>query len=448
MPEPLRDYQQTAVHHLHAQPRSALMMDMGLGKTACVLTALTDDHLPALVVAPKTVAREVWPEELEKWRPDLRRVHAVGTPAQRKELLARPADITVVAKEFIGEVPVDGPWKTVVLDELSGYKGRGVQWKRAMKLCAPRPYVWGMTGTPAPNGLLDLWAQVAILDKGQRLGRFYGKSFRDVWFQEGRRMPNGVVTRYDPVDGAEEFILKSIADICLSMKTDGRLQLPEQIFNEVTMHLAPNHRTVYDTMKNDMVVDLEDVLGYGEAHSASSAGVVGNKLAQITAGFLYVDDADLRGKAYSRLHRNKIEAVRRVVEETGSPVLVFYNYKPELEMLREEFGDDLPTPKNTKELQKRWNGGDLPILASHPASIGHGLNLQNGPGHTSCWTTPTQSLEWWEQGLKRLHRSGQQNPVMNHLLITEDTVDPVIYEALHAKSSVQEALMTYLESPV
>lgn len=448
----LHAYQRTAVRHLHDNPRAALFLDMGLGKTATVLSALTPDHLPALVIAPKRVAEKVWLAEAAKWRPDLTVAVAAGRPDARRAALTSGADIVALGRDNIRDaLSVPSPWRTVVLDELSGFKTRSsVRWKAAATLLwgaqtSARaqqriPHIWGLTGTPSPNGLGDLWAQLWLLDAGNRLGTTLTE-FRNRFTYPGRQLPSGVVTEWVIRPGADEKIHRLVSDICISMKSEGLLDLPPVTHNRVDVDLPNSAMAVYRRMKDDLVADMS-LLG-GEVHTAANAAVLTNKLSQISAGFLYVDDADLRAGAHTDIHREKMRALEEIIEGTGSPVLVFYRYAVERERILAAFpqAHDLDAPG----VLEQWDKGEIPIMLAHPASAGHGLNLQHG-GHTIVWTSLTWSLEEWDQANKRLARQGQQHPVVIHSLMARKTVDGAILERLTTKASVQSALLQHLES--
>lgn len=450
----LHDYQRTAVAHLRANPRAGLLLDMGLGKTAVCLSALRPEDLPALVVAPKRVAEEVWDVEGEKWRPDLKVGRAVGTPAQRAAVLTdRSYDVVTIGTENIKDAALEKrQWTTFIIDELSGYKGRGARWKAARKLImrGDMENVWGLTGTPSPNSLMDLYGQLYLLDGGKRLGRTL-TAYRERHFTPGRRLPTGVIIEWLLRDGHDKMIHQEIEDICLSMAAKDYLDLPEVTFNEVHVPLSKQSMKLYQQIKDTLVLDLTE-LGIGDyIHTAPTAAALSNRLSQVNAGFIYEDreSAEMAGRAQgiSWLHTDRVKAVREIVEGTGgSPVLLSYRYKPELEMLKKEFGDDLHTVKSPNVF-KRWNKGQVPILAAHPGSIGHGLNLQFG-GHTVVWMSPTWNLEHWDQFNARLPRQGQQHPVVVHMLSSPGTIDPRVYHALRTKSKVQKALLDHLKSPV
>jgi SNF2 family DNA or RNA helicase len=428
----LHSYQQRAVDFLRRTPRAGLFLDMGYGKTATTLSALTPDHLPALVVAPKRVAEHVWPVEQQLWRPDLTLALAAGPARQRAEAIARGADITVIGRDNLADVK--GRYRTLILDELSGFKTRTtLRWKAGRVLAGRAEYCWGLTGTPAPNGLMDLWAQVFLLDGGERLGDTLG-GFRSRFFYPGQQLPNGIITSWIPRPEAQEKIQSLISDICLSM--DGELDLPPVVYNTVSLDLPPAARRAYQTLKRDLVVSL-DLLG-GDVHSATNAAVLTNRLSQLSAGFLYDDDG-LGG--WSQVHTEKIEALREVIDGTGSPVLVFYHYKAEREMILAA----LPQARCVDDpgCIEAWNRGEVSVLLAHPASAGHGLNLQHG-GHTVVWTTLPWALELWQQGNARLARQGQQHPVIVHVLQAADTIDAVIRARLESKTYTQDMLLDHL----
>lgn len=392
-----------------------------------------------LVTAPKRVAERVWSKEAALWRPELSIAVAKGTPAKRREALESDADIIVIGRDNLADaLPYAEKFNAFVVDELSGFKNRGTaRWKAAKKLADKIPVFWGLTGTPSPNGLLDLWGQIALMDNGARLGKNI-TAYRTRFFNPGRQLPTGVVTEWFLKPGAEAKIHSLIDDICLSMESDGRIDLPSITKNLVEVDLPPAAKKAYRDMKNTFVSEIAG----GEIHTAANAAVMSSKLSQITAGFLYHDEGE---GSYDVLHTEKIKAVREIVDGTGSPVLVFYHFKSELEALKKEF----PEARTVDEpgVLDDWDMGQVPVMLAHPASAGHGLNLQHG-GHTIVWTTPTWSLEEWDQANKRLARQGQKHPVVIHVLVAPGTVDKAILDRLESKSSVQTALMKHLESPL
>lgn len=442
----LRDYQTEAVGHLTRNPRAGLFMDMGLGKTATTLSALTPEHLPALVIAPKRVAENVWDDEQRTWRPDLRLGIAAGTPQQRARVIKSLPEITVLGRDNVGDLKTFAPYRTLILDELSSFKSpSSVRFKHLRRLLRahPVPFRWGLTGTPSPNGLLDLWSQMYLLDDGVRLCRTLTE-YRDRYFKPGHRLPNGIVTEWILRDGAEAAIHRKIDDICLAMETEGRVDLPETIFNVVEVPLPAPVRAAYREMKDNLVANLDMLFDTGGIISSGTAAAMSNRLSQMSAGFAYSDDQD---GTYTVLHKEKVNALREIVDGTGSPVLVFYRYTAERDMIKQALGSLVHTA-DEPDLQRRWNAGEFPVLLAHPASIGHGLNLQKGPGHTIVWHSLTWSLEEWLQSNKRLARSGQAHPVTIHVLQSPRTVDGAIAAALAQKMTVEEALLQHLRSPL
>jgi SNF2 family DNA or RNA helicase len=441
----LHDYQEMGVAHLRRNDRAGLFFDMGLGKTATVLSALEERHFPVLVIAPKRVAERVWFKEGRKWRPDLRVSVAMGTPQARQRAFGVKAHIYVVSRDNIGAMMyAKHDFKTVVLDELSSFKNRGtVRWRAARAICRQATYVWGLTGTPAPNGLIDLWAQIYLLDEGQRLGKTLTE-YRGRYFMAGRQLPSGIITEWIPRPEAPIRIHRLLEDLCVSVDATDHLDLPPVTFNTVEVPLDPATRRVYRKLKNDLVLDL-DIIGH--KHIASTAAALSNQLAQITAGFLYVHDEDTGEKVgVDRLHSNKIQAVREIIDGTGSPILCFYRFEEERDALLAAFPDEAHVVSE-KGVWDAWDRGQVPLLVAHPAAIGHGLNLQDG-GHTAIWTTLPWSLEEWDQSNKRLARQGQKHPVMIHVLSSPGTVDEAVRKALVSKADVQQALLEHLESPL
>ena len=443
---PLFPHQETALRFLHEHPRGALFMDMGSGKTRTVLEALTPDHLPALVVAPKRVTELVWPSELQRWRPDLSFARAAGTPVARRRALGSGADVVAVSRDNLADAE-GGPWRTIVFDEMSSYKNRATKrWKAARRLVRAKPveYVWGLTGTPAPNGLLDLWPQIFLLDGGARLGKTLGQ-YRERYFRAGRQLATGVVTEWLIRPGAAQQIHHLLEDIALSMDAkDLALSLPPVTHNEIEVPLPPEVRRVYKQMKDTLVADMELLGDPAEFITAANAAVLSAKLSQISAGLLFPDQASLTGEPPRILHWEKTRAAAEVVEETGSPVLIFYRFNAERDMLLKEVPGAVTL--DTPDFQQKWDAGELRAVVAHPASAGHGLNLQHG-GHTIVWTTHPWSLEEYQQANRRVSRPGQKHPVMIHHLWSPGTIDRSIRRSLDGKDTVQAALLSHLRAP-
>lgn len=429
----LHDYQVRAVKHLQANDRAGLFLEPGLGKTATVLTALTPDHLPAMVIAPKRVAQHVWPTETEKWRPDLTCVPAVGTRAQRQVSINKGADITVVTRDNLSDpecLQLARRCQTLVIDESSSFKSsssKRFKYARALSKAAPR--CWILTGTPTPNGLLDLWSQVFLLDHGDRLGTGITK-YRNKWFSPGRQLASGVVTEWIPHPHSFSQITTRLDDICLSMKAADYLTMPDRI---MTDHLADTTRSVmrvYEDMLKTLVADLPRT-----SIAAANAAVATNKLSQIAAGAMYLPDGTTH-----HLHDFKTDVVGEILEGTTSPVLLFYNYAFERERLLDKFPYAYTT--DMPHALDKWNAGEVPLLLAHPAAAGHGLNLQGG-GHTIVWTTLPWSSELWQQANGRLWRQGQEHPVVIHRVLGYP-VDDAIALALDDKITLQDAVLKVL----
>lgn len=420
------------------------------GKTAISLTALEPHHLPVLVVAPKRVAENVWEEERDLWRPDLTLAVAKGSPAARGKILAADNDVTVIGRDNVKDLDSlkHRPWRTLILDELSSFKSRGVRWKVMNRLLRQSnlQHVWGLTGTPAANGYLDLHAQVLLIDgHNHRLGNL--TTYRSRYFRPGRQLPNGVIIEWilREEDGASDKIKAKLADTFLAMESDGRVKLPDITFNDVKVDLPRRARDAYRKLESELVVDLRDILG--AVHTAGSAAMLSARLSQITAGFIYDDDVELNNQ-WTELHTEKVQAVREICEaphEGG--VMVFYRYRAEAAMLYTGLEDIGVRNISDPGAIEDWNRGRVPILLAHPASAGHGLNLQHG-GHTQVWSSPTWDLEHWEQGIKRLHRQGQTHPVVVHTVLAKKSIDYLVRQRLRRKADVQDDLLAYLESPL
>lgn len=446
----LHAYQVRAIEHLHSGGQG-LFLDMGLGKTAVVLQALTQDHLPCLVFAPQRVADEVWEVERDLWRPDLSmqvfksaigptREYPNAVERRQAMLRAATADVVVVPRDLASDFGKrKHRYRTVVLDELSGYKTKGTdRWRTTRYVSTQVRDVWGLTGTPVPNGYMDLWAQVFLLDKGRRLGTTLG-AYRDRYFNPLRtHRQTGQVIKWGLKVGAEDAINALLEDLCLSMKKEDYLDLPDLVFNEVKVSMPARARRAYDDLEDTLVADLR-ILG-GSVHTAANAAVLTSKMRQVTAGFLYEDGDTSR---LDRLHDEKTRALQEIVDGTGSPVIAFYQFDEGEKrniLARIEGARSIDSPNAVRD----WNDGKIPVLVAHPASAGHGLNLQRG-GHTQVWTSLPWPQDEWQQGVSRSHRQGQEHPVVVHVLIVPGTIDRVMYTSLKNKGNVQDALMDYLK---
>lgn len=435
----LHGYQRRAVRHLHEHPRAALFLEMGLGKTATVLQALTADHLPALVVSTKRAAELTWPTEAETWRPDLSVQVAKGAPAKRARALSSDADLVVVGRDVLHTVAdllgKDHKFRTVVLDELTSFKTPSSRrFKAARRLCSQVPYVWGLTGTPVPGGYADLWGQLALIDRGARLGRTLGQ-FRERYLRADFKLSSGAVGSWSLRPGAKERIDSALADVCLSMTAADYLQLPPRTDNTVQVRLPPAAAKVYRELERDLVANL----GTG-TYTAKDAAQATNRLQQVSAGFLYPDTEEPEAGT-ARLHTEKVQAVAEVVEGTGSPVLVLYAFRWE----RDELLRALPGARaaDDGDAVSEFAAGRLPVLVAHPASIGHGLNFQHA-SHTVVWASLPWSSELYDQANDRVDRQGQTHPVVVHHVQTEPGVDARMLQALQGKIDVQDSLLKAL----
>lgn len=441
----LHYYQQFSVDFIEKNPISAIFLDCGLGKTIITLTALNDllfDSFEAhriLVIAPLRVAYMSWPNEFSKWAhlSTLTYSVAVGTEAERRAALIKPADIYIINREnvqwLIEESKLPFNFDTVVVDELSSFKN--YQAKRFRALMKVRPKVKriiGLTGTPSANGLMDLWAEFRLLDMGARLGRFISH-YRLDYFQPDKR--NGqVIFSYKPLPGAEQRIYDKISDVTISMKFTDLLKMPELISSEYTVRLSDEECKRYDELKQDLVLQLPD----GDITAANAAALTG-KLCQLANGAIYTDDGDTIS-----IHDRKLDALEDIIEAAGGkPILVAYWFKHDLARITDRLQKlHVPFSKLDSAVSiRKWNAGELPVALIHPASAGHGLNLQSG-GSCIVWFGLTWSLELYQQTNARLWRQGQNSEtvVVQHI-VAKDTIDERILKVLSKKDSTQSALI-------
>lgn len=433
------DYQQYAIDRIKSTPAIALFLDMGLGKTSITLTAVADmigiDVSKVLVIAPLRVAQTVWDAEAQKWNHtrELRFSKVLGSQKQRMEALRANADIYIINREnvpwLIGYMGKEWPFDMVVIDELSSFKSQSAQRFKALRRVRPRiDRIVGLTGTPAPNGLIDLWPQMYLMDQGKALGRTL-TTFRDAFFKPGKRNGN-VVYEWDLRPGAEQQIYERIEPIAVSMKAADHIKMPERIDNVIRCKLTDDEMTLYRRMEKEYVLPLE-----GEEITAFNAASVCNKLLQIAGGSVY----DAEGN-YHELHRAKLDALHDVIEAAnGQPVLVYYGFKHEAARIIAEFPEAHLMSKDGADVE-RWNRGEIPLLLCHPDSAGHGLNLQAG-GHIMVWYGLTWSLEKYQQANARLHRQGQSQSVVIHHIVAEGTMDERVMRILAQKDKTQNALM-------
>lgn len=449
----LHEYQEVTKDFIIRTPYAAVILDMGMGKTATTLTAINElmfdryEVSKVLVIAPLRVANTVWSDEIEQWEElhHLRYAKIVGTPKQRRAALEQDADIYIVNREnlpwLVEQCSPYFKWDMVVIDELSSFKSW--QSKRFKAFMAMRPYmkrIVGLTGTPSSNGLMDLFAEFKVIDGGERLGRFIGE-YRSRYFDEGRRNGN-IVYEYIPMDYAECQIYDKIDDITISMKAMDYLDMPELISTKKVVHLTDKETENYKQFKKEYVLlDLED----GEVTVANAASL-SNKLVQMANGAVYSDDNQVVS-----LHDQKLDALEDIIEAAnGEPVLIAYWFKHDLQRIEERLaklkvkGTVLKAEDDIRE----WNKGNISVGLLHPASAGHGLNLQKG-GHHLVWFGLTWSLELYQQTNARLWRQGQQaDTVVIQHIVTEGTIDEEILKALENKDAQQSRLIEAVKAQV
>ena len=443
------EYQQTAIKWIIDNPRCGLFLDMGLGKTVSTLTAiqqLMDDCeiSRTLVVAPKKVAETTWTTEAQKWDhlKSLKVSKVMGTEKQRKLALAEKADVYVIGRDsFVWLVGIFGgmlPFDVLVIDELTSFKSSKSNRFKAMRMATPTAKrVIGLTGTPAPNGLIDLWAQMYCIDMGERLGKSVTK-YRETYFETHKW--NNIIVRCNVKKGYDEVIRKKIADICLSMQAKDYLQLPDLINHTIKVQLSTATMQAYTKFEREKVLQFQDE-HQGETANvlAQSAAGLMNKLSQFANGAIYDEDRNVHN-----VHDEKLDRLAEIIEAAnGNSVLVFYQYKHDAARIAEKFkGYRVKVYTDEKQLIE-WNAGQVDILLAHPASTAFGLNMQDG-GHYIVWFGTGWNLELYQQANARLHRQGQQYPVQVYNLVCSGTVDERAVTALENKKGVQQGLLDSL----
>jgi len=445
------EYQTYATDFILTHPASAIFLDCGLGKSVITLTAIRELCLNrfeisrVLVVAPLRVARDTWPAEIQKWDhlQGMTYSVAVGTAEERRAAIQQRSIITIINREnvqwLIEESGLPFDYDMLVIDELSSFKS--YQAKRFRSLMKARPKVQrivGLTGTPSSNGLMDLWAEFRLLDMGKRLGRFI-THYRDEFFLPDKRSAQQVFT-YKPRPGAEDEIYRRISDVTISMRAADHLRMPECVMNRVPVTLSSDERETYDRLKNELIVSLN-----GEEIDALNAASLSNKLCQLANGAIYGEANGEISKPRRTLafHERKLDALEDLIEAAnGKSVLVAYWFKHDLARIEERLHRlHIPFSKlDSGDSIRRWNSGELPVALIHPASAGHGLNVQAG-GSTLIWFGLTWSLELYQQTNARLWRQGQEDTVVIHHIIAKGTIDEQIMAALERKDTTQRALM-------
>lgn len=446
------EYQKYAIRFIEEHPVAAILLDMGMGKSSITLTAIEDlmfdrfEVSKVLIIAPIRVCKFTWPEEIEKWD-HLRGLTysvAVGSAAERRAALQKEADIYIINREnvpwLVEESGIPFDYDMVVIDELSSFKNwKSKRFKALMKVRPKVKRIVGLTGTPASNGLMDLYAEFKVLDMGERLGKFIGR-YRNAFFRPGA-MNGQVVYSYMPLPGAEQKIYDRISDITISMKNTDHLRMPELISVSKTVYMDGYEEEDYEELKKELVLDL-----HGTEVTAANAAVLTGKLLQMANGAIYTDDGEMEV-----LHDHKLDALEDLIEEAnGKPVLVAYWFKHDLERIEERLAErKIPFERLEKDDSiRRWNKGEIPVALIHPASAGHGLNLQEG-GNTLIWFGLTWSLELYQQTVARLWRQGQKagTVVVQHI-VTANTIDEKVLEALEAKDKTQSALIKAVKAEI
>ena len=445
------DYQRYCIQKILELPSVGLFLDMGLGKSVITLTAINELKFyrfqvrKVLVIAPKKVAEGTWQKECQKWDHlnHLRISTVLGSEKKRMAALNATADLYIINRENVTWL-VDlyrdqWPFDMVVVDEFSSFKSHSA--KRFKSLAAVRPHInrfVGLTGTPSPNGLMDLWSELYLLDGGERLEKRFG-GFRERYFRPGRS--NGyVVYEYLPKRGARDAILNKISDICISMKAEDYLTLPDCIEDEVPVVLDKTARKAYDTLERQMVLELED-----DDLTVTSAAALSNKLLQLANGALYDDN-----RGVHEIHRAKVDAFLELLESLhGKPALVFYSFQHDKWRLLEALhktGLKVRLLESVED-QDAWNAGEVDVLLAHPASCAYGLNLQQGGNHI-VWFGLPWNYELYVQANKRLHRQGQTEKVIVHHLVVQDSRDEDVMKALSKKEKAQDYVLESLKARI
>lgn len=443
------NYQKYCIDRMVNDDKLGLMLDMGLGKTIITLTAIADLKFNrfavdrVLIIAPKKVAEATWTDEIAKWDhlSLLKAELVLGSTQKRVRALSKKADIYVINREnvqwLVDYYQNSWPFDMVVLDEWSSFKNHQSKRFKSLKIIRKKiKRIVGLTGTPAPNGLIDLWAQIYLLDEGERLGNTIGK-YRERYFTPGQRNAT-VIFNYDAKEGSNDAIQNKISDICISMKADDYLELPDIIYEEIPVALDSKAQKSYDELEKEMILALDT----GEEISVANAAALSNKLLQLANGALYNEKRDV-----TEIHDCKLERFLELIEQlNGKPALVFYNFQHDRDRIIKALEKSklrlrvLKTPQD----QIDWNNKEIDILLAHPASAAYGLNLQAGGNHV-IWFGLNWSLELYQQANKRLHRQGQTEKVIIHHLVCKETRDEDVMEALQNKGDVQDALVESLK---
>lgn len=445
-------YQQHATEHIIANPASGLFLDMGLGKTVSTLTAIDKlmfDMLEVsktLIVAPKRVAENTWTNEITKWD-HLRHFRVsliLGSEAQRKKALKEKADIHIINREnivwLLAQLGGACPWDMLVVDESSSFKSAKAARFKALRMLRPKfKRVTLLTGTPVPNGLIDLWSQIYLLDQGERLGKTLG-AYRDKYFKPGRRNGHVIFDYNLQRPESETEIHEKISDVCISMKARDWLELPPRVDVIHDVFLSPKTMAQYLEFEKEQILTLSDT----QELSVQSATALSSKLLQFANGAVYIDDK----KNFIEVHNEKIEALEETIEAAnGNPMLVFYAFQHDVARIQKYLKKYKPRFLNTPQDMRDWEAGKITLAIGHPQSIGHGLNLQYG-GHLVTWFNRPFGLEFYQQGVTRFDRQGQIKSVINRSLVAKGTMDEDVILSNERKEGVQEALMKAVKARI
>lgn len=448
----LHEYQKYGVEHVKNNPKCGLFLEMGLGKTITTLTAINYlmyeelETNSVLIIAPKRVVESVWDVEAAHWTHTrkLKFSKIIGSTKQRMQALRTQADIYLISRDNIAWLcGLYGgsmlPFDMLVIDELSSFKNpKSIRFKSLRRVLNSFSRVVGLTGTPAPNGLIDLWSQIYLLDQGERLYK-HVTTFREEFFNPDK-MQGHVVLKYKIQDQAEERIFERISDICMSMKAKDYLNLPDKIINVIKLRMPSDLREQYDDFEKESVLEL---FGEEQVISVANSAALCNKLLQFANGAVYDEDRKVH-----EIHNLKLDALAEILEDAnGKPVLVAWAFRHDMERIKERFKKLNPVSlKNNDDIEK-WNRGEIQLMMMHPASGGHGLNLQAG-GHIIVWYGNSYSLELEQQFNARLYRQGQKHSVIIHKLVTEGTMDESVIEAIYFKDTNQNRLMEAVKARI
>lgn len=453
----LQNYQLACIKHIIQNPFCGVFLEMGLGKTVSTLTAieaLKFDYCEVsriLVIAPKRVTESVWQEEAKKWA-HLRNLtfsKIIGPEVKRLEALKKQADIYLISRDNIAWLcalygGAQLPFDMVVIDELSSFKSYKAIRFKALKICRPSlKRLVGLTGTPAPNSLIDLWPQIYLMDRGERLEKTISR-YRDKYFKPSK-MNGSIVYTYKPLEASEKLIYEKISDICISMKSEDYIKLPEKINNFISLKMPPDLKKKYDDFERDKILELYDIIkdNATQVIDAMNAAALSNKLLQFANGAIYDEN-----KIVHAIHDIKLDALSEIIEDAnGKSILIAWAFRFDRDRIIERFKKLKPRElKNSQDI-KDWNTGKIQLLLAHPASVGHGLNLQAG-GNIIVWFGQTWSLELYQQFNARLYRQGQKNTVIINHLILEGSHDEDVITALKNKDKKQTVLMDSIKAKI